>query len=114
MNQLPPASGKYEGSFFFQLPRGLPSPYGRPFLGLPWPLPLQLAIAFPLPRRPPPLSKSLGAYSPSAPFSFPLLDWVPQKGSVPYSEVVQYRDNPWLGRGKPLIPQPSSKNQFNI
>ncbi len=30
-------------------------------------------------------------------------------GSGPYSEVVQYRDNPWLGRGKPLFHSPVPK-----
>ena len=37
-------------------------------------------------------------------------DWVPPEwGSGPYSEVVQYRDNPWLGRGKPLFHSPVPK-----
>ena len=31
------------------------------------------------------------------------------EGSGPYSEVVQYRDNPWLGRGKPLFHSPVPK-----
>lgn len=31
------------------------------------------------------------------------------EGSGPYTEVVRYRDNPWLGRGKPLFHSPVPK-----
>ena len=37
------------------------------------------------------------------------LEGVFPKGRGPYSEVVQYRDNPWLGRGKPLFHSPIPK-----
>ena len=108
-----PRQGSMKALFFFPTAtRPLPSEPLRDALSLPFPC--HCHCHCPLPSLPPchgapSLSKSLGAHSPSALVSFPLLDLVPQKGSGLYSEVVQYQDNPWLGRGKPLILQPSSK-----
>ena len=42
-------------------------------------------------------------------FFFLLLNVSSPKGSGPHSEVVLYRGNPWLGRGKPLFHSPVPK-----
>lgn len=112
---VPPASGKYENSWRGSAPENplLPlNPYGSALRALFLLVHAMTMSSDPLTCRVMACVYGNQTYTTVRAmfsFSFHWMKVSSPKGSGPHSEVVLYRGNPWLGRGKPLFHSPVPK-----